>query len=426
MIEYTSLKGNYDLFASEYEEAALRVMRSGWYIMGPELEWFEQLFADYLGVKHCIGLNSGTDALILAVRALGIGVMAGGSAEDEVIVPAGTYIASVLGITENGAKPVYIDSDPDTLLMDVSAIERAITDRTKAILPVHLYGRACDMDAVMAVAERHGIYVIEDCAQSHGAFWSEQPTGTWGDIGCFSFYPTKPLGALGDAGACVTDDDELADRLRMLRNYGSRVKYHNESIGRNSRLDELQAACLSVGVSHLDTTNDMRIGIAKKYLAGIRSDKVKLPGSGSVALAEMESFGAGASGAGNPGVSVDPGDDLFVVGEPSRSGITPNAAYDESSDDWYDEPGNVYHLFPVLVDDQAGFIEYMECTGIKTQVHYPIPPFLAECYRGTSAEGREEDYPVAAYIAKHEVSLPIYAGMPDEDVEAVIRAVNGW
>jgi len=376
MIEYTSLLQNYNLYASEYEEAALRTLRSGWYILGPELEAFERSFSRYLGVKHCIGLNSGTDALILAVRALGIGSVnadQGGSELDEVIVPAGTYIASVLGITENGAKPVYIDSDPDTLLMNADFIERAITHHTKAILPVHLYGQSCDMDKINAIADKHGLPVIEDCAQCHGSMWGQIMTGTGGTLAAFSFYPTKPLGALGDAGAIVTNDDELADKVRMLRNYGSRAKYHNESIGRNSRLDEVQAACLSVGLKHLDETNQIRINIANRYLERIKNPKVKLP----------------------------------VTAEKAT---------------------HVYHLFPVLVDDQEKFQSYMEDAGIKTQVHYPIPPFKAECYEGTPAgvEGGDKLYPEAYKIATHEVSLPIYSGMSDSDVDAVIKAVNEY
>ncbi len=374
MIEYTSLKANYNLFATEYEEAALRALRSGWYIMGPELEHFEQDFASYLGVRHCIGVNSGTDALILAVRALGIGGFneaEGGSVEDEVIVPAGTYIASVLGVTENGAKPVYIDSDPDTLLIDTDRIEQAITERTKAILPVHLYGQACNMDAINRIAEEHDLAVIEDCAQCHGSKWAGKMTGTTGTISCFSFYPTKPLGALGDAGCICTNDDELADRVRMLRNYGSRIKYHNESIGRNSRLDEVQAAVLSVGLGHLDETNAIRTRIAERYLSGIKNEKVKLP---------------------------------FTA-----EGAT-----------------HVWHLFPVLVEDREKFQSYMTEQGVKTQIHYPIPPFAAERYNGTDVQAPEADFPNASYIASHEVSLPIYSGMPDEDVEKVIEVVNGF
>ena len=363
MVEYTSLKGNYELYEQEYEEAALRALRSGWYILGPELDSFEKAFAEYLGVKNCVGLNSGTDALILAVRALGIGD------GDEVIVPAGTYIASVLGVTENGATPVYVDSKKDTLLIDPDKIEAAITDKTKAILPVHLYGQACDMDRICKIAADHNLAVIEDCAQCHGSKWNGSFAGTQGTIACFSFYPTKPLGALGDAGAIVTGDDELAQKIRMLRNYGSKKKYHNETIGVNSRLDEVQAAVLKVGLKHLDESNDIRIAFAKEYLDRIKNDKVVLPYT-----------------------------------DPSAT--------------------HVFHLFPVLVDDQEGFQKYLESRGIKSQVHYPIPPYVAECY---SYQGYKwEDYPNAAYIARHEVSLPMYSGMSREDVEEVIKAVNEY
>lgn len=363
MVVYTSLKNNYELYADEYEAAVLRVLRSGWYILGPELEAFEKAFASWLGVKHCIGLNSGTDALILAVRALNI------KENDEVIVPAGTYIASVLGVTENGAVPVYADSTADTLLMDTSRIESLITKRTKAILPVHLYGQACNMDEILSVAEKYGLPVIEDCAQSHGAKWNGRLTGTQGTAACFSFYPTKPLGALGDAGAVVTNDDDIADKVRMLRNYGSKIKYHNETIGRNSRLDEVQAAILSVGLKHLYECNEKRIAIAEKYLNSIHNNKIR-----------------------------------FVYTHPSAF--------------------HVYHLFPVLVDEQKRFQAYMESKGIMTQVHYPIPPYVAACYRGQGHSW--DEFPNASYHARHEVSLPIYSGMKMEDADAVIRAVNGY
>jgi dTDP-4-amino-4,6-dideoxygalactose transaminase len=361
-VEYTALRRNFELYRTEYEEAALRALRSGWYILGPELEAFENAFARFMGAKHCIGVNSGTDALILAIRALGIGV------GDEVIVPAGTYIASVLGVTENGATPVYVDSN-ENLLIAADKIEEKITSKTKAILPVHLYGQACDMTSIMNVAAKYNLKVVEDCAQCHGAMWDGKMTGTFGDIGCFSFYPTKPLGALGDAGALLTNNDELAEKLRMLRNYGSKKKYHNESIGINSRLDEIQAAMLNVGLSHLDEMNAIRLEIANKYLEGIHNHKIILP----------------------------------VINEHAT---------------------HVFHLFPVLVDNQEKFQKFLLDNGIKSQVHYPIPPYVAECY---SNQGYQwEDYPEAAYIAKHEVSLPIYSGMPLEEVEYVIRVINEY
>ena len=362
-MEFTSLKKNFELYQSEYEEAVLRSVRSGQYILGPELEQFEERFAEYLGVKHCVGMNSGTDALILGIRALGIGP------GDEVIVSAGTYIASVLGITENGATPVYVDSNPETLLMNTGLIESVITKRTKAIIPVHLYGQTCNMDEVISIASKYGLYILEDCAQCHGSMWKGVKVGTLGTLAAFSFYPTKPLGAFGDAGAIVTNDDQLADRLRMLRNYGSRVKYHNETIGRNSRLDEIQAAVLNVGLNHMDEMTKSRQRIARAYIDRIVNSKVKVP-------------------------------------------LT-----DENST-------NVYHLFPVLVDDQQKFQAFLQTRGVNTQVHYPIPPYVADCYIDQGYEW--DSYPVASYIATHEVSLPIYSGMEMGDVDRVIDAVNEY
>ena len=361
-VEYTVLKRSYDLHRKEYEDAVLRALRSGWYVLGTELKAFEEEFADYIGSACCVGLNSGTDALILAFRALGIGP------GDEVIVPAGTYIASVIGVTENGATPVFVDSD-DYLLMDVERIEEKITERTKAILTVHLYGQMCRMDKVVDLAEKYDLYIVEDCAQCHGATWKGKRAGTFGTISCFSFYPTKPLGALGDAGAIVTNDEDLAEKVRMLRNYGSRIKYYNEMNGVNSRLDEVQAAILRVGLKFVNDGNAERIKIAQEYLNGIRNTAVKLP-----ELAE------GAS--------------------------------------------SVYHLFPILVEGRDDFQKYLSDHGVKTQVHYPIPPYVAECYKEWGYKW--EDFPNAAYFARHEVSLPIYCGLPDEEIQYVIDVINKY
>lgn len=361
-IEFSDLSRKYALYQKEFEEAAFRVLRSGWYILGKELEKFEEKFAEYMDAADCIGVNSGTDALILAFRALGVGP------GDEVIVPAGTYIASVIGITENGATPVFVDID-DYLLMDADKIEETITERTKAILAVHLYGQPCRMDKIMDIARRYHLYVVEDCAQSHDALYDGKKTGTFGDIGCFSFYPTKPLGALGDAGALITNNNDIAEKLRMMRNYGSKVKYHNEIKGINSRMDEMQAALLSVGLDHLAEENKMRIEIAKRYLAGIRNEAVKLPCI--------------------------------------REGST-----------------HVFHLFPILTANRERLQAYLLEHGVKTQVHYPIPPYVADCYSEWGYQW--EDFPQAAYAARHEVSLPVYAGMPDEEVEYVIETVNKY
>lgn len=361
-IEYVSLKRHYELYHSEYEQAALQALRSGWFILGPELEKFEAEFAHYIGRKYCVGVNSGTDALILALRALGIGP------EDEVIVPAGSYIASVISITENGAVPVFVDSD-DFLLMDPQKIEKAITPRTKAILPVHMYGQPCNMNQIMEIANKHNLLVVEDCAQSHDAAYDGKKTGTFGIMGCFSFYPTKPLGALGDAGAILTDDEEVADKLKMLRNYGSKRKYHNETLGINSRMDELQAALLRVGLKHIKEDHSLRESIACKYMESIKNPKVKLP--------KIQ-----------------------------------------------DHVTHSYHLFPLMVDDQENFQNYLMQNGIKTQIHYPVAPYCAECYQELGHT--PEDFEMANYIAKHEVSLPIYAGMPEAEVKYVVDVINRY
>lgn len=361
-VEYVSLKRHYELYQSEYEQAALRILRSGWFILGPELEKFEKEFAHHIGRKYCIGVNSGTDALILALRALGI------SEGDEVIVPAGSYIASVIGVTENGATPVFIDSD-DFFLMDAKKIENAITPRTKAILPVHMYGQSCDMNKIMEIANKHSLFVVEDCAQSHDAAYDGKKTGTFGIMGCFSFYPTKPLGALGDAGAVLTDNEEMADKVRMLRNYGSKRKYQNEITGINSRMDELQAALLRVGLKHIKEDYYLRERIACKYMSSIRNSKVKLP--------KIQ-----------------------------------------------DRATHSYHLFPLIVDNQDFFRDYLKQYGIKTQIHYPVPPYCAECYQKVGHVS--EDFEKANYIAKHEVSLPIYAGMPEEEAIYVVDVVNSY
>ena len=362
MVEFVKLKRQYDLFANEYEQAALRAMRSGWYIMGNELKEFETRFAQYTGAGYCVGLNSGLDALTLAVRALGIGH------GDEVIVPANTYIASVLGVTENGATPVFVEPD-EYFCLDAARVEKAITARTKAILPVHLYGQPCNMERICSIAEKHCLFIIEDCAQSHGARINGRLTGTFGTIGCFSFYPTKPLGALGDSGAVITNDPALADKVRKLRNYGSGVKYVNELEGVNSRLDEMQAAILQVGLNHLDEGNEYRRRIARRYLEGIHNDLVTLPDTRS-------------------------------------------------------DAEHVYHVFAVLSEHRDELQKHLLDKGVKTLIHYPIPPHLQECYARLGYS--KGSFPVSEAYAQNELSLPIYVGMPDEDVDAVIESINNF
>lgn len=363
MIEFINFSNSYEQYKNEIEESVIEVLRSGRYILGAELERFEKSFAEFLGIKYCIGVNSGTDALILSIRALEI------AENDEVILPAETYIASTLAITENRATPVYVDINPDNYLIDVERIENAITDKTKAILPVHLYGQSCNMDAIKNIADKHNLYVIEDCAQSHGSKWNNRYTGTNSTIAAFSFYPTKPLGAMGDAGAVVTNDDSLAYRVKMLRNYGSTVKYHNKIIGINSRMDEIQAKVLSIKLKTLENDNNTRISIANRYNEGITNKKIK---------------------------------------KPNVSGLSTH----------------VYHLFPILVDDQTKFQKYMLNNGIKTQIHYPIPPYMAECYIDNGYEW--EDFPNASFVSRHEVSIPIYCGMSDDDIDIIIDVINKY
>lgn len=362
MVEFTKLKRQFDLYAPEYEEALLRAARSGWYILGNELQQFEEQFAAYLGMQYCVGVNSGMDALILAVRALNIGP------GDEVIVPANTYIASVLGITENGATPVFVE--PDVFFcLDADRIEAAITEKTKAILPVNLYGQACDLERICAIAEKHGLYVIEDCAQSHGAEQNGRKTGTFSTIACFSFYPTKPLGAQGDAGALATNNPVLADKLRKLRNYGSGKKYVNELVGINSRLDEYQAAVLQVGLKHLDEGNRYRRQIAERYLNETKNPLVTLP---------------------------------------------------KTRENCF----HVYHVFALQCEQRDELQAFLLEKGVKTLCHYPIPPHLQECY--SYLGHKEGDFPISERMARQELSLPIYVGMPMEEVTQVIEAVNAF
>ena len=361
-IECNVLDRQFKMYQQEYEEAALRALRSGWYVLGKEVESFEQSFAEFTGAKYCVGLNSGLDALILAVRALGIGK------GDEVIVPANTYIASVMGITENGATPIFVEPD-EYYNIDVQKIEAAITEKTKAILPVHLYGQSCDMRAIQKLAEKYHLYIIEDCAQSHGACFDGQMTGTFGDVGCFSFYPTKNLGAFGDGGAIITNNAELADKIRTLRNYGSRVKYYNEVEGVNSRLDEIQAALLSVKLRHLDELTDERKQIATRYLREITNPKIILPKT----LAGSD---------------------------------------------------HVYHQFVVRCSEREAFTQYLLEKGIKTMIHYPIPPHLAKSYaRLGYAKG---DFPITEGYADEIVSLPMYNGMTEEEIGYVVEVINKY
>lgn len=354
------LDRQFQMYQEEYEQAALRVLRSGWYVLGNEVRQFEEAFARFTGRKYCVGLNSGLDALIMSVRALGIG------RGDEVIVQANTYIATVLGITENNATPVFVEPD-EYFNMDADKIEQAITDRTKAIMVTHLYGQASEMTKIVDIAKKHYLQVIEDCAQSHGACFAGKMTGTFGISGCFSFYPTKNLGAFGDAGAVVTDDETLAEKLRMMRNYGSKVKYYNEIEGVNSRLDEMQAALLRVKLSHLQELNDERKMLAQRYNEGITNPAICLP--------------------------------------KVRDGAE-----------------SIYHQYVVKCVSRDSLQKSLEQNGIQTQIHYPIPPHLAQCYHFLGY--KKGDYPITESYAKEVLSLPIYTGMTLEEQDYVIEQIN--
>lgn len=361
-INFNQLDRGYLKFKDEYDKAAINVLESGWYIMGNQGDKFENEFANFTGSKYCVGLNSGLDALILAFRALCIGE------GDEVIVPANTYIASVIGITENRATPIFAEPD-EYYNINSESIEEKITEKTKAILVVHLYGQAANMKDIRSMADKYNLYLIEDCAQSHGAYFEEMMSGKWGDIGCFSFYPTKNIGAFGDSGAIVTDSEKIYEKMKMLRNYGSRVKYQNEILGVNSRLDEIQAALLRVKLSHYADIRKDRENIANRYLKGITNKNIILP----------------------------------TIREGSE---------------------HVWHLFVVRVSNRKKLQNFLTDNGISTQVHYPIPPHLSEAYGYLGYQ--IGDFPIAEGFSRTLISLPLYEGMTDEEVDYVINTINRY
>lgn len=344
------------------DQAAAQVLASGHYVLGPQTDRFERQFAEYCGARHAIGVGNGLDALLLSLRACGIG------AGDEVIVPAHTFIASWLAVSYAGAVPVPVDVTPDTGLLDVTALERAVTARTRAIMPVHLYGQCVDMDAVNAIASRHDLRVIEDAAQAHGATWNGRRAGTLGDVAGFSFYPGKNLGAIGDGGAVVTNDDRYADILRKLRNYGSAVRYRHELQGINSRLDEIQAALLGVKLPHLDAWNARRAAIAARYLADIDNPEIVLP----------------------------------VVQPRAQS---------------------VWHLFVVRCARRDALQEFLAARGVQTLVHYPVTPGRQQAYAGLLGD---RSFPVAERFSAECLSLPMGPHLDDVAVGAVIDAVNAF
>lgn len=361
MIEYSNLKPIHNQIRQELDVAYSSVMDRGWYIMGEQLELFEQEYAAYCGTKYCVGVGNGLDALHLILEGFGIGE------GDEVIVPANTYIATALAVSYCGAIPVFVDCDPVTFNIDATKIEERITDRTKAIIAVHLYGCMADMAAIIGVAKEYDLRVIEDAAQAHGAVYKGKKAGSIGDAAGFSFYPGKNLGAFGDAGAITTNDKELADRIRVLRNYGSDVKYHHIYKGYNSRLDEMQAAFLRVKLRYLDRWTGERRQIANYYLEHIHRDDV-IMASGKNALE------------------------------------------------------NVWHIFPIMVENRDLLRKSLDEQGVQTGIHYPIPVHLQDAYKELCY--KKGNLPVAEKYASMELSLPLWVGMTEDQMQHICDVLD--
>lgn len=360
MIPLVDLKAQYASIRSEVDAAMQRVLDSTAFILGPEVRQFEEAFAAWCSARHCVGLSSGTAALELALRACGVG------SGDEVITVAHTFIATAEAISAVGATPVFVEIDPRTWVMDAGACEAAITERTRAVIPVHLYGQAADMDAIGSVAARHGLAVIEDAAQAHGARWNGARVGTLGDVGCFSFYPGKNLGAYGDAGAVTTDDDALAERIRLLRNHGRQEKYLHEVIGFGERLDTLQAAVLHAKLAHLAAWTAARQRLAARYSAGLAESGLTLP--------------------------------------------------------WVDARAEaVWHLYVVCTPQRDALRGHLRAHGVEAGIHYPAPLHLQPAYGHLGY--RVGQLPVSEQVANECLSLPIYPEMTDAQQDRVVELV---
>lgn len=347
----------------ELRAAFNRVFENSWYVEGNEDKAFEEAFSAFCGTKYCVGVGNGLDALMLSLKALGVGE------GDEVIVPSNTYIATALAVTYVNATPVFVEPDIRTYDLDPSKIEEKITPRTKAIMPVHLYGQACDMDPILAIARKHGLYVVEDCAQAHGATYKGKTVGSFGDAAGFSFYPGKNLGALGDAGAAVTDNKDVADKIRALGNYGSDYKYHHIYKGNNSRLDELQAAFLAAKLPHMDKVTADRRATAKRYLEEITNPEIVLP-------------------------YVNP------------------------------DTQPVWHVFAIRCENRDELAAFLEEKGIGTNRHYPIAMHMQKCYADLNIP--EGSLPIAETISATELSIPMYYGMTEDEIQYVIDAINDF
>ncbi len=361
-VPFLSFEAMHQPIKAELNKAFEKVLDSNWFVLGKEVSSFETAYAEFNQVNHCVGLSNGLDAIHIALMTLGIGK------GDEVIVPSNTYIATLLAVSYVGAKPVLVEPDPQTYNIDPAKMEAAISSATKAIIPVHLYGQVCAMDKIVAIAEKHQLYIIEDNAQAHGAMLQGKMTGSFGHINATSFYPGKNLGALGDAGAVTSNDDELAQKARVLRNYGSQKKYYNEVIGHNMRLDELQAALLSVKLPHLMEWSNQRQNIAAWYNEALQN-----------------------------------------VGDLILPIVTDRASH-------------VYHLYVIRTAQRASLQQWLQEHEVGTLIHYPVPPHLQECYQHLGFG--VGDFPIAEEIAATSLSLPLWPGMQQADVSFVADQIK--
>ncbi len=360
MIKTVDFNRELQEIGDEIKEAVNRVLESGWYILGNEVENFEKDFSKYIGTKYGVGVNSGSDALYLAIKALGIGK------KDEVITVSHTFVSTVDAIARNGAKPVFVDIEPETYTIDVNQIEKKITERTKAILPVHLYGHPADMGPIMEIAKNHDLFVIEDACQAHGAEYKGKKVGVMGDIGCFSFYPVKNLGAYGDGGMIVTNNEELAEKSKMLRNYGSPKKYHHDFVGVNSRLDEIQAAILQVKLKYLDDWNERRRKIAGFYDELLEDSDIITP----------------------------------IEREYAK---------------------HVYHLYVIRHKERDKLRQYLLRNGVQTQIHYPIPVHQQKAYLDLGVNAK---LPITERISNEILSLPMHPWLSEKEVEYISEIIR--
>ena len=365
MIHFLSFKKINQPFEVAFQQKMKQFLDGGWYILGSEVKTFETNFANYCGAKHCIGVGNGLDALVLIFKGyIQLGKLQKG---DEVIIPANTYIASILAVMQADLVPVLVEPRSETYTINPDLILEKITHKTKAILPVHLYGQLCEMEVINSIAKKHNLLVVEDAAQAHGAMWNEIKAGNFGNAAGFSFYPGKNLGALGDAGAITTNDDALAEVLFSMRNYGSKVKYENEIVGINSRLDELQAAFLNIKLGYLDAENESRRTIAKRYLSEIKNDKIVLP-------------------------------------------------------QWDESNNHVFHLFLIRTDNRLALQNYLKECGVETMIHYPIPPHKQKALSSLN----HMIFPITEMIHNEVLSIPLNSTLTDDEINYVISTLNKY